>query len=250
MKLTLYHGSDHIVQKPLYGVGKKDNDYGSGFYTTEDKQKADEWAVTFGNDNAVTNRYSIDTANLSVLQLDDYGQLAWVAEIIANRGARGETARILGKRIVDKYKVDTSKADIIIGYRADDSYIDIVDAFLQNQISLDEVDRLFRKGELGQQVFIKSEAAFANLKFEGYEYVPKGLTNESEVRARIDVSRFLKNRATQIALNGYQPYGLTAREVAMNHYVYHPDIQYYDIASGNDYEEGDYEREDGTDYDR
>lgn len=33
--LNLYHGSDYIVKKPLYGFGKSDNDYGRGFYTTE-----------------------------------------------------------------------------------------------------------------------------------------------------------------------------------------------------------------------
>ena len=32
MRKILYHGSDVILKKPLYGVGKEDNDYGSGFY--------------------------------------------------------------------------------------------------------------------------------------------------------------------------------------------------------------------------
>ena len=36
MRKILYHGSDVILKKPLYGVGKEDNDYGSGFFTTED----------------------------------------------------------------------------------------------------------------------------------------------------------------------------------------------------------------------
>lgn len=40
MRKILYHGSDVILKKPLYGVGKEDNDYGSGFYTTEDIEKA------------------------------------------------------------------------------------------------------------------------------------------------------------------------------------------------------------------
>lgn len=34
--MVIYHGSDHIIDKPKFGVGKEDNDYGSGFYTTED----------------------------------------------------------------------------------------------------------------------------------------------------------------------------------------------------------------------
>lgn len=25
--MVLYHGSDHVVERPLYGIGKQDNDY-------------------------------------------------------------------------------------------------------------------------------------------------------------------------------------------------------------------------------
>ena len=35
MKKTIYHGSDHIIEKPQYGYGKPYNDYGVGFYCTE-----------------------------------------------------------------------------------------------------------------------------------------------------------------------------------------------------------------------
>ena len=30
--ITLYHGSDHIVEMPVFGEGKSYNDYGRGFY--------------------------------------------------------------------------------------------------------------------------------------------------------------------------------------------------------------------------
>lgn len=38
--LTLYHGSKTIVDKPRFGFGSKDNDYGQGFYTTDVYSKA------------------------------------------------------------------------------------------------------------------------------------------------------------------------------------------------------------------
>lgn len=225
--MKIYHGSDHIINKPMYGVGKEDNDYGSGFYTTEDINKANEWAALNGNDSAYTNKYEIDTNNLNILNLDEYGPLSWIAEIISHRGCRGEAAQTLGNIIVDKYKVDTGNADIIIGYRADDSYIDIVDAFLRNQISLDEVDNLFRKGNLGKQVFIKSKKAFNSLEFKGYDII----TNiqefgKDEIQARIDVSRFLNNRETQIMLNGYTPYGILARDTINNNCIYDKEYKY------------------------
>ena len=46
--IDLYHGSDHIVELPAFGVGKPDNDYGSGFYTTRILNRASEWALLFG----------------------------------------------------------------------------------------------------------------------------------------------------------------------------------------------------------
>ena len=34
--IILYHGSNKIIKKPVYGAGKRYNDYGSGFYCTQD----------------------------------------------------------------------------------------------------------------------------------------------------------------------------------------------------------------------
>lgn len=227
---TLYHGSDHEVGKPKYGFGKTDNDYGQGFYTTLDPKKADEWAVCFGGMNAVTNRYFIDTQGLNILFLDDYGPLAWVTEIISNRGVRGENASLLATKLIEKYKIDTTHADIIVGYRADDSYIDVVDSFLKNEISLEETARLFYKGDLGLQVFIKSQRAFERMECRGARYIAecKRGMSKNEEDARIGVARFLKNRASQIIVNGYQPYGILARDAALGYYLYNRDYEFYE----------------------
>lgn len=42
----IYHGSVKIIEKPQYGAGRKDNDYGLGFYCTEDIELAKEWAAS------------------------------------------------------------------------------------------------------------------------------------------------------------------------------------------------------------
>lgn len=41
MLRKLYYGFKTIIQKPVYGYGKKYNDYGLGFYCTEDINMAD-----------------------------------------------------------------------------------------------------------------------------------------------------------------------------------------------------------------
>ena len=67
-KLILYHGSPEIIQTPVFGKGKSYNDYGKGFYCTEHLELAKEWACTENTDGYV-NKYEIDTADLSVINL-------------------------------------------------------------------------------------------------------------------------------------------------------------------------------------
>lgn len=221
---TLYHGSDKEVRKPEYGLGKPDNDYGSGFYTTEDIERAKEWAVINGNGNeSVCNRYQIDFDGLNVMKLDEYGTLAWISEVISNRGTENEMNAEIGQLLAQKYRVDTSEADVIIGYRADDSYIRVVDAFLENRLTIEELDRMFRKGRLGQQVFIKSIKAFDSLVFKGSEKVgPSEEYGASDKKARKEVSDFLNKRDREIQIEGLDvsSLGLIAREVLKNDYVY------------------------------
>ena len=65
MKKIIYHGSNHIIKKPMYGYGKTYNDYGLGFYCTEELEMAKEWGASIDR-NGYANKYSIKTNGLSV----------------------------------------------------------------------------------------------------------------------------------------------------------------------------------------
>ena len=41
-KITLYHGSTKVIEKPSFGEGNPKNDYGLGFYCTENQELAKE----------------------------------------------------------------------------------------------------------------------------------------------------------------------------------------------------------------
>lgn len=43
--LTLYHGSQMSVPQPKAKVGRKNLDFGPGFYLTKIKKQAEDWAV-------------------------------------------------------------------------------------------------------------------------------------------------------------------------------------------------------------
>ena len=40
--MKIYHGSEFCIEKPEYGKGKPYNDYGLGFYCTEEIELAKE----------------------------------------------------------------------------------------------------------------------------------------------------------------------------------------------------------------
>lgn len=112
--IKFYHGSDYIIQEPHYQGGKPDNDYGKGFYTTEYEDRARSWATLNGNPKqSIVNVYELDMAGFKVLDLNEQGVLAWIAEVVANRGTNQEAASIVGNRLVEKYRPDTRGYDII-----------------------------------------------------------------------------------------------------------------------------------------
>ena len=229
-KILVYHGSDHIIQTPVYLGGRDDNDYGNGFYTTEYEDCAKSWAVLNGDpSHSIVNKYELALDGLNVLNLADFGVLAWIAEVVSNRGTSQEATEILGKRLVEMYKVDTSPYDIIKGYRADDSYTQVIEAFLLNQINIAEVEKLFYKGSLGNQIFLKSEKAFSQIKWEGsYEVISEEEYEDDDLRARREVNKFMQGRMQAILIEGYTVPGITARYAIQRKLIYRKENDYYE----------------------
>lgn len=173
--MKLYHGSTIQVQKPQFGFGKSTNDYGRGFYCTESLDLAKEWACPAKSDG-FANIYEIDLEDLRILDLNAQGRgiLEWLSVLITNRPVRLESP--MQNEAVEWLKahfaVSLSGYDIVRGYRADDSYFGFVRSFLENGISLSQLSKAMRLGNLGEQVMIKSKKAFDRLKFVGAEIAP------------------------------------------------------------------------------
>ena len=175
-RITIYHGSEKIVEQPAFGEGKKNNDFGLGFYCTASKDLAKEWAVSSLRDG-FSNCYTLDTEYLKVLNLNspDYTILNWIAILVEHRlfSIKTPVARRAKQYLIDNFSVNVNAFDLITGYRADDSYFDYAETFLNNGISVGQLARAMRLGKLGEQIVIKSKFAFSNLKYEGFEVAEK-----------------------------------------------------------------------------
>lgn len=170
MEYTIFHGSDHVIKTPQFRKGKTYNDYGQGFYCTEDLSMAQERAV--GPDKSgYANKYRIDCNGLSILNLNDepYTMLHWLTILLENR--EFETSSPLAAEakeyLSEHFHLDASDYDIIIGYRADDSYFAFASDFINGTISYRQLCNAMRLGKLGQQFVIKSRRAFSRLRFAG-----------------------------------------------------------------------------------
>lgn len=174
--IKLYHGSEKIVQKPLYNYGKSDNDYGRGFYCTKEVELAKEWACQKDKDGFV-NSYSLDASGLNILYLNSkkYSVLHWLSILVHNREVDDLENREAVEFLKKNYSIDTSKFDLIVGYRADDSYFTFARDFINDAITIQSLTKAMRLGKLGLQVMVKSEEAFNRLQFLGYESVSKSL---------------------------------------------------------------------------
>ena len=165
-EITLYHGSMRIIEKPVFGEGNPRNDYGLGFYCTEDIELAKEWACGTKM-GGFANVYSLDLSDLKVLNLGapEYGILDWLAILVNNRILTAD-APIIAEGIeylMAHFLPDISEFDAIRGYRADDSYFAFAMDFLSNTISLRQLSRAMRLGKLGEQLALKSRKAFETL---------------------------------------------------------------------------------------
>ena len=171
--MIVFHGSEHIVEKPVFRGGKKSNDYGYGFYTTESLDLAKEWACA-KNTDGYANRYELAMEGLTVLNLNspEYSILNWLAVLTHYRSywQNGSIAEEAKKYLQEHFFVDPEEYDIIIGYRADDSYFSFAQDFVAGTISLQKLSEAMRLGKLGEQIVLKSERAYTKIHFQGADF--------------------------------------------------------------------------------
>ena len=149
MKQTLYHGSYLSVPTPLTGVGRRELDFGPGFYVTNLREQAERWAhrvcVIRAMDTPTLSVYEFDEANLPVdvrrLCLEHYDR-EWLDFIVSSR--RGE----------EPWK----DYDIIEGGVANDQVIDTVEDYFAGRITAEQAIGQLRFAKPTHQMCISNQA--------------------------------------------------------------------------------------------
>lgn len=102
---------------------------------------------------------------MKILDFQGQGVLAWLAELVKHRDAAdSKRYRMLAKKFIEKYGVNTEEYDVIKGWRANASYFYIAKEFVRDNIDMDVLEELLSLGGLGVRYCIKTELAYSKLQ--------------------------------------------------------------------------------------
>ena len=122
---------------------------------------------------------------------------------------RFKEMKLMSKKfLMEKYNIDISEYDLIIGYRADDSYFRFAEDFLNNSISVEKLERAMYLGKLREQIVLKSEKAFEQL-----DKLYASVSNLKKQREKLGVSQSMLSKKSGTSLRTLQAYEQRAKDI-------------------------------------
>lgn len=145
--MIVYHGSTIVIDHPIAAEGRRQLDFGQGFYVTDIKRQADSWAERMQRireELGIVNVYELDIekvkADYRYYRFMHYDN-EWLQFIVANR---------MGRKDVVHY-------DVIEGGVANDRVIDTVEAYMANLMPLETALRELSRHQPNNQLCIASQ---------------------------------------------------------------------------------------------
>ncbi len=148
--MKLYHTSDRVIQTPDVAHGRRNADFGPGFYLTPDREFTYRWA----RENSIVNLYELDLTGLNVYTFQR--TVDWFEYIFHNRRGR-----------------DGLKHDVIIGPIANDTIFDTMGMITSGFLSSQDALKLLLIGPEYIQAAVKTEKALKNLRWLKAEKVAR-----------------------------------------------------------------------------
>ena len=161
-EVIVYHGGTDIVEVPICKFGRKNLDFGQGFYVTDIRKQALEWAVLTADRRKrepVLNRYILkrdDILAAGRCKLFEAYDRDWLEFIVASRR---------GQAIADAY-------DYIEGGVANDRVVDTVNLYMLGLMDLDTaLERLSQHQPNNQMCMLSQEITDKYLIYDGTETI-------------------------------------------------------------------------------
>ena len=138
--MKLYHTGSKEIRIPDIHIGRKNADFGQGFYLTPDREFTYRWA----GPEAVVNEFELDETGLVIHRFSRDAD--WFDYIFYNRRAK-----------------DNLTADVVIDPIANDTIFDTLGVISSGFLKTEDALKLLMIGPVYTQVAIKTEKAAAQL---------------------------------------------------------------------------------------
>lgn len=165
--ITLFHGSYVPVQTPFVKLGRKNVDFGQGFYLTKLRQQAESWARTIAerkgrNARPILSTFTLDDDAVKAAAYNvktfKYYDLEWLEYVVDCR--RGGVLQ--------------QQFDLVEGGVANDNVIDTVEDYENGIITAEQALGQLRYKAVNHQICILSqEIADRHLSFISSEELKK-----------------------------------------------------------------------------
>lgn len=146
--MRLYHTGHHELRDPDIHIGRKNADFGQGFYLSPDDAFAGKWVREQKEQEAFVNAYELETEGLRVRRLKRDGE--WFRYLSRNRAG-----------LPDLWWED----DVIIGPIANDTIYNTLGIFTSGLLPEEQMLALLQIGPAFEQIVIKTDRARRNLRW-------------------------------------------------------------------------------------
>ena len=158
--IIVYHGGTETIENPICKFGRKNLDFGQGFYVTNLREQAVTWANNMARNRkmpAVLNRYRLDreailqNARCKIFKAYDK---EWLEFIVGNR---------TGQELAKDY-------DYVEGGVANDRVVDTINLYIAGLMELSTALRELSKYQPNNQICILSQDLINKyLEYDGTE---------------------------------------------------------------------------------
>lgn len=150
MNITLYHGSHIEVKEPLTNVGRKNLDFGQGFYLTNIKEQAESWSEIIATRKGRNVQSIVSVYNFDYFKAKNIGyrfnefetyNIEWLKFVVDCRN---------GKDVFSEY-------DIVIGGAVNHEVIDTVEDYEKGIITAEQALCQLRYKDVNHQICILNQ---------------------------------------------------------------------------------------------
>lgn len=175
---TLFHTGVQIIREPDIRIGRKNADFGQGFYLSNDEDFSRRWARTGKDVTAYLNRYEMDYDGLKIKRFERSQE--WFDYIFDNRAGHPDALK---------------DYDIIIGPIANDTLYDTGGIITSGLINRQQAFRMLSVGPAYEQIVIKTDRAAERLRFAEALEISQSEVEGYRAIVREEEKRFLEQSA-------------------------------------------------------